>query len=116
MFVIGSQVLTGLQDRETLETVIEELGTAVEESDDQSFPRRLADALPDRSFTFGERDTILLNCGEVMVVQGRNHVEFYWSVPQVLQDAVRAPADPQPDPHVDGELRHRQGVAGVPVQ
>jgi hypothetical protein len=63
-----------------------------EESDDESLPRGLADALPERSFTFGQRDALLLNCGEVMVVQGRNHVEFYWSVPQVLQDAVRAPA------------------------
>jgi hypothetical protein len=63
-----------------------------EESDDESLPRGLADALSDRSFKFRQRDTILLNCGEVMVVQGRDHVEFYWSVPQVLRDAVRAPA------------------------
>jgi hypothetical protein len=63
-----------------------------DEADHEVHPRGLADALPDRSFTFCQRDTILLNCGEVMVVQGRNHVEFYWSVPQVLQDAVRAPA------------------------
>jgi hypothetical protein len=63
-----------------------------EESDDESLLCGLADALPERSFTFCQRDAILLNCGEVMVVQGRDHVEFHRSVPQVLQDAVRAPA------------------------
>jgi hypothetical protein len=63
-----------------------------EESDDESLPRGLADAMPDRSFTFRQRDALLLNCGEVMVVHGRDYVDFYWSVPQVLRDAVRAPA------------------------
>lgn len=63
-----------------------------EESEDESLARGLADALPNRSFTFAQRDTLLLNCGEVMVVQGRDHVGFHWSVPQVLRDAVRAPA------------------------
>jgi hypothetical protein len=53
-------------------------------------PRQLADALPDRTFAFHERDAILLNCGEVMVVHGRKNVTFHWSVPQVLQVAVRA--------------------------
>lgn len=63
-----------------------------EDTEDESRPRGLADALPERSFMFCKRDALLLVCGEVMVVRGRNHVEFYWSVPQVLQDAVRAPA------------------------
>ncbi len=61
------------------------------ETEDESGPRGLAHALPERSFKFCQRDALLLNCGEVMVVRGRNHVEFYWSVPQVLQNAVRAP-------------------------
>jgi hypothetical protein len=62
-----------------------------EESNDENLLRALANALPERSFTFGLRNALLLNCGEVMVVQGRNHVEFYWSVPQVLRDAVTTP-------------------------
>jgi hypothetical protein len=62
-----------------------------EDTDNESGPRGLADAMADRSFNFCHRDTLLLNCGEVMVVCGRNHVQFYWSVPQVLRDAVRAP-------------------------
>lgn len=61
------------------------------ESGDGSSIRRLAAALPERSFKFRQRATILLNCGEVMVVQGRDNVRFHRSVPQVLQDAVRAP-------------------------
>jgi len=63
-----------------------------EDTEDENLPRGLADALPERSFTFCQRDALLLVCGEVMVVRGRNHVKFYWSMPQVLQDAVRAPA------------------------
>lgn len=63
-----------------------------EESNDESLLRGLTDALPERSFNFGQRDALLLNCGEVMVVHGRNHVQFYRTVPQVLQDAVRARA------------------------
>jgi hypothetical protein len=62
-----------------------------EDTEDESNPRGLADALPERSFVFRERNALLLNCGEVMVVRGRNHVEFFWSIPQVLQDAVRSP-------------------------
>jgi hypothetical protein len=62
-----------------------------DDTEDESGPRRLADALPERSFSFWERDALLLNCGEVMVVCGRNSVEFHWSVPQALQSAVRAP-------------------------
>jgi hypothetical protein len=62
-----------------------------EETEDQRLPRGLADALPERTFTFCQRNTLLLNCGEVMVVRGRNHVEFCWSMPQVLRNAVRAP-------------------------
>ncbi len=63
-----------------------------EESEDQDLARGLGDALPERSFAFGQRDALLLNCGEVMVVQGRDQVGFHWSVPQELRDAVRAPA------------------------
>jgi hypothetical protein len=63
-----------------------------EESEDENLARGLADAIAERSFTFRQRDTLLLNCGEVMVVQGRDHVGFHWTVPQVLRDAVRAPA------------------------
>ncbi len=69
----------------------EQFFSTCEETKDEELPRGLADALPDRSFTFCQRDAVLHVCGEVMVVHGRNHVEFYWSVPQVLQDAVRAP-------------------------
>jgi hypothetical protein len=61
------------------------------DTEDESGPRGLADALPERSFTFCHRDALLLNCGEVMVVGGRNCVEFHRSMPQVLRDAVRAP-------------------------
>lgn len=53
--------------------------------------RSLAEALPQRSFRFGQRDVLLLNCGEVMVVGGRDQVEFCWSAPKELRDAVRAP-------------------------
>lgn len=62
-----------------------------EDTEDASSLRGLADALADRSFTLCHRDALLLNCGEVMVVRGRNHVDFYRSVPHVLRDAVRAP-------------------------
>jgi hypothetical protein len=61
------------------------------DTEDESGPISLADALPERSFSFYQRDALLLNCGEVTIVQGRNHVEFCWSVPQALRDAVRAP-------------------------
>lgn len=60
-------------------------------SNDESLLGGLADALPDRSFTFRQRDALLLNCGEVMVVQGHDHVDVNQSVPPVLRDAVRAP-------------------------
>jgi hypothetical protein len=63
-----------------------------EDTEDESLPRRLANAVLERSFAFGQRDALLLNCGEVMVVRGRNHVEFHGSMPQILRDAVRAPA------------------------
>ena len=56
-----------------------------------SGPRHLAGALPERSFKFFQWDALLLNCGEVMVVRGRNHVEFHRSMPQALRDAVRSP-------------------------
>jgi hypothetical protein len=62
-----------------------------EETEDESLPRGLAAALPERSFMFCQRTALLLNCGEVLVVRGRNHVEFYGSVPQALREAVRAP-------------------------
>ncbi|EFK12219.1 conserved hypothetical protein [delta proteobacterium NaphS2] len=55
-------------------------------------PDHLANALSDRSFPFLNREVLLLICGEVMVVRGRKKVQFHWSVPQVLQDAVRAPS------------------------
>jgi hypothetical protein len=51
----------------------------------------LANALPHRSFPFAHRDALLLVCGEVMVVSGRNQVGFHRSVPHVLRNAVRAP-------------------------
>jgi hypothetical protein len=63
-----------------------------EDTEDESGPRGLADALPERSFSFRHRDALLLNCGEVMVVHGRESVAFYWSMPEVLREAVRAPA------------------------
>jgi hypothetical protein len=62
-----------------------------EDTEDQTGPRGLADELPERSFTFNQRNALLLNCGEIMVVRGRSHVEFHPSVPKELRDAVRAP-------------------------
>jgi hypothetical protein len=63
-----------------------------DDTEDDNGPRGLANALPQRSFLFFQRSALLLNCGEVMVVRGRNKVEFHRSVPQVLRDAVRTPA------------------------
>ena len=51
--------------------------------------RALTGALSERSFRFSCRPVLLLVCGEVMVVEGRNNVHFHRSAPCVLQDAVR---------------------------
>lgn len=51
----------------------------------------LAAALPLRTFAFRGRPTLLLNCGEVMVVRGHKQVEFQWTVPLELRGAIRAP-------------------------
>ena len=58
---------------------------------DEKRLQRLSSALPDRSFSFRQREVVLLNCGEVMVVEGRNDVEFTQNVPRDLRDAVDAP-------------------------
>jgi hypothetical protein len=50
----------------------------------------LSDIVPDRSFRLLSRPVLLLICGEILILQGRNKVHFHHSVPQKLQDAVIA--------------------------
>jgi hypothetical protein len=53
----------------------------------------LGAALPDRSFTFLDRQAILLVCGEITVMRGRppEGVGFRVGVPNKLVEALRAP-------------------------
>jgi hypothetical protein len=52
---------------------------------------QLGSALPrSRSFNFSGRPVLLLICGEVTVIQGRNNVHFHRSAPPKLQHAIRA--------------------------
>lgn len=51
---------------------------------------QLTDDLPKRSFRFSNRNVLLLICGEVCVVQGRNNVDFHRSAPRELRDALGA--------------------------
>lgn len=61
------------------------------ETEEKERVTALAVALPNRTFPFRSRSALLLNCGEVMVVRGRQEVEFQWTVPLELREAVRAP-------------------------
>src|SRR5215469_9719753 len=60
-----------------------------DDTQDERCLRDLAAARQMRSFPFHRWNALLLNCGEIMVVRGRNRVEFCGNVSNDLREAVR---------------------------
>ncbi|MHB8656123.1 MAG: hypothetical protein ACYDA9_19880 [Terriglobia bacterium] len=49
----------------------------------------LASALPKRRFRFSDRPVLVIVCGEITLIQGRDKVEFYRFTPLRLREAIR---------------------------
>jgi hypothetical protein len=67
-------------------------GTRKQTEEEPERVHKLSRMVPKRSFQFLSRPVLLLICGEILVLQGRNKVDFHSSVEneKALRDAVRA--------------------------